>query len=64
MAEIGYGRGYQYAHDTEEKLTAMSCLPDSMAGKRYYLPTDQGLEAKYGARLEEILAWKKAHGGK
>ena len=64
MAEIGYGKGYQYAHDTEEKLTAMSCLPDSMAGKRYYLPTDQGLEAKYGARLEEILAWKKARGGK
>ncbi len=64
MEEIGYGKGYQYAHDTEEKLTAMSCLPDSMAGKRYYLPTDQGLEAKYGARLEEILAWKRAHGGK
>ena len=64
MAEIGYGKGYLYAHDTEEKLTAMSCLPDSMAGKRYYLPTDQGLEAKYGARLEEILAWKKSHGGK
>ncbi|MBR6706404.1 MAG: replication-associated recombination protein A [Clostridia bacterium] len=64
MEEIGYGKGYQYAHDTEEKLTAMSCLPDSMAGKRYYLPTDQGLEAKYGARLEEILAWKKARGGK
>ncbi len=63
MEEIGYGRGYQYAHDTEEKLTAMSCLPDSMAGKRYYLPTSQGLEGKYAARLEEILAWKKAHGG-
>ena len=64
MEEIGYGKGYQYAHDTEEKLTAMSCLPDSMAGKRYYHPTAQGLEEKYGARLEEILAWKKAHGGK
>ncbi len=64
MKEIGYGKGYRYAHDTEEKLTAMSCLPDSMAGKRYYIPTDQGLEEKYGKRLEEILAWKKAHGGK
>ncbi len=66
MENIGYGKGYQYAHDAPEKVTAMTCLPDSLAEKRYYLPTDQGLEAKYGQRLEAIRAWKEAQrrGGK
>ena len=59
MAQVGYGKGYQYAHDAEEKLTRMSCLPESMAGKRYYAPTRQGEEAAFGDRLEAILAWKK-----
>ncbi|MBQ6174559.1 MAG: replication-associated recombination protein A [Clostridia bacterium] len=58
MKEVGYGDGYQYAHDTEEKLTRMACLPDSLAGKRYYLPTDQGQEGRIRDRLEEILRWK------
>ena len=61
MKELDYGRGYQYAHDTEEKLTAMSCLPDSMKGTEYYHPTEQGLEARYKKHLEEIKAWKKRH---
>ncbi len=61
MKELGYGAGYQYAHDTEEKLTAMQCLPDSLAGKSYYRPTEQGAEAKFKTRLEQIKAWKKAH---
>ncbi|MBQ4650161.1 MAG: replication-associated recombination protein A [Firmicutes bacterium] len=61
MKELDYGRGYQYAHDTEEKLTAMSCLPDSMKGTEYYFPTEQGLEARYKKHLEEIKAWKKRH---
>ena len=61
MEQVGYGKGYQYAHDSEEKLTAMSCLPDSMQGKEYYLPTDQGNEVRYKARLEQIKAWKKSH---
>ena len=61
MQELNYGKGYQYAHDTEEKLTNMQCLPDSLAGKKYYLPTEQGLEAKFKARLEQIKAWKAAH---
>lgn len=59
MQELHYGEGYQYAHDTEEKLTRMQCLPDSLAGRRYYEPTTQGQEARVKERLEEILAWKK-----
>ena len=58
MRELDYGKGYQYAHNTEEKLTDMQCLPDSLLGKRYYRPTDQGQEGKFKTRLEQILAWK------
>jgi len=61
MKELNYGKGYQYAHDTEEKLTNMQCLPDSLKGRTYYHPTEQGLEAKYKNRLEQIKAWKKSH---
>ena len=59
MKELHYGEGYQYAHDTAEKLTAMECLPDSLAGKRYYLPTDQGSEQRVAQRLQQIQAWKQ-----
>jgi len=59
MKELRYGEGYQYAHDTEEKLTRMQCLPDSLAGRRYYRPTSQGREAQVKERLEEILRWKQ-----
>ena len=59
MQSLKYGQGYQYAHDTKEKLTNMQCLPDSLAGREYYKPTDQGLEARYKERLEQIKAWKK-----
>ena len=58
MKELNYGKGYIYAHDTEEKLSRMQCLPDSLAGKRYYYPTEQGQERKVKERLEEILKWK------
>ncbi|MCM1155594.1 MAG: replication-associated recombination protein A [Roseburia sp.] len=58
MEQLHYGEGYQYAHDTEEKLTAMECLPESMRGRRYYFPTGQGDEGKVRDRLEEIMAWK------
>ncbi|HEV2288083.1 MAG TPA: replication-associated recombination protein A [Candidatus Acidoferrales bacterium] len=54
MSHLGYGKGYQYAHDTEEKLTNMTCLPESLWGRVYYHPTDQGLEAPIRQRLEEI----------
>ena len=58
MQELEYGKGYQYAHDTEEKLTRMQCLPDSLKERRYYLPTEQGKEAAVKERMDEILNWK------
>ena len=61
MKELDYGKGYQYAHDAADKLTTLQCLPDSLAGRRYYEPTEEGLEAKYKARLETIKAWKEEH---
>ena len=61
MKELNYGKGYQYAHDTKDKLTTMQCLPDSLEGRVYYDPTEQGNETKFKARLEQIKAWKKAH---
>ena len=64
MKNLGYGKGYQYAHDTEEKITNMQCLPDSLLGKEYYRPTEQGVEARYKARLAEIKEWKRAQGAK
>ncbi len=64
MRELDYGKGYQYAHNTEDKLTDMQCLPDSLLGRHYYRPTDQGTEARFKARLEQIQAWKKEHGVK
>ena len=64
MQELNYGKGYQYAHNTEEKLTNMQCLPDSLLGTEYYKPTTQGLEARVKARLDEIKRWKREHGGR
>ena len=61
MEELSYGEGYQYAHDTKEKLTSMQCMPDSLFGKAYYCPTDQGMEADLKKRLEQIKAWKEAN---
>ena len=54
MKNIGYGKGYKYAHDFEDKLTDMSCLPDNLSSRVYYQPTDQGFEARLRARMEEI----------
>jgi putative ATPase len=54
MRHIGYGKGYQYAHNAEEKVTDMTCLPESLLGREYYKPTDQGFEARIRQRLEEI----------
>ncbi len=58
MKELDYGKGYEYSHDYEEKMTAMSCLPDSMQGRQYYEPTDQGREADFKKRYEYIKDWK------
>lgn len=60
MADLHYGEGYQYAHDTEEKLTKMTCLPDSLSDRRYYRPAGQGREKTIKERLEEIIKWKKS----
>jgi len=54
MKNIGYGKGYQYAHDQEDKVTDMTCLPESLMGRTYYHPTDQGFEARLSQRMEEI----------
>ncbi|MCD8326573.1 MAG: replication-associated recombination protein A [Lachnospiraceae bacterium] len=62
MKELSYGEGYMYAHDYEEKVTAMQCLPDSLQGREYYQPTTQGQEAQLKERLEQIKEWKKEHG--
>lgn len=59
MKDLHYGEGYQYAHETEEKLTRMQCLPDSLIHRRYYQPTEEGTEKQVKERLEQILAWKK-----
>ena len=64
MKELDYGKGYIYAHDTEDKLSAMQCLPDSLLGREYYRPTEEGREGAFKERLEEIKAWKKAHAPK
>lgn len=61
MKDLNYGKGYQYAHDTKEKITAMQCLPDSLADREYYQPTDQGLEARFKERLAQIKEWKHKH---
>jgi putative ATPase len=54
MKSLGYGKEYQYAHNAPEKVTDMQCLPDSLTGRVYYKPTDQGMEARLRQRLEEI----------
>lgn len=61
MKDLNYGKGYQYAHDTKEKITAMQCLPDSLTDREYYQPTDQGLEARFKERLAQIKEWKRKH---
>ena len=58
MKDLNYGKGYKYAHDFQEKMTEMECLPESLKGTEYYFPTTQGNEAKYKERLENIKAWK------
>lgn len=61
MKELDYGKGYIYAHDTEEKVSAMQCLPDALKDRRYYDPTEEGGEREVKEKLEEILRWKKNH---
>jgi putative ATPase len=59
MKGLGYGRDYQYAHDTEEKVADMQCLPDSLRDRVYYRPTNDGVEKRIRERLEEIKRLKQ-----
>jgi putative ATPase len=59
MRHIGYGEGYQYAHEHEEKATDMQCLPDSLVGRIYYHPTHEGFEARIQERLAQLRKIQK-----
>lgn len=61
MKDLSYGKGYQYAHDHEDKLTNMECLPESLSGACYYEPTMMGSEARVTERMKAIQAWKEKH---
>ncbi len=61
MKQLDYGKGYEYAHESEDKLTTMVCLPKSLQGRVYYQPTDMGSEARVKERMKQIDAWKKKH---
>lgn len=61
MKDLDYGKGYTYAHDTEEKLTSMQCLPDRLKYANYYHPTCMGSEAKVKERMRQIEQWKNKH---
>jgi len=54
MKDLGYSEGYRYAHDEEDKVADMDCLPESLKGRRWYQPTQEGREKQLAARLEEI----------
>ncbi|WP_026884765.1 replication-associated recombination protein A [Clostridium akagii] len=60
MADIGYGKGYEYAHNADEKLTNMQCLPDNLKDKHYYIPTDQGYEKDVSQKLQYIKKVKES----
>ncbi|HEX5411468.1 MAG TPA: replication-associated recombination protein A [Terriglobia bacterium] len=64
MANLGYGKGYHYAHSADDKLTDMECLPENLKGRRYYQPTDQGLEKKLKEKMQAIEEWKRKRQGK
>jgi len=61
MKELEYGKDYLYAHNFEEKLTAMQCLPDELQNRKYYRPTVQGREAKVKEKLDSIDAWRDSN---
>jgi putative ATPase len=60
MKDLGYGKGYQYAHDVAEKVIDMQCLPDSLRNRVYYHPTNEGVEKRIRERLEEIKQLKRS----
>lgn len=58
MEDLGYGKGYQYPEGTEEKITKMECMPESLKGREYYHPGTKGNEAYIAKRLQEVRDWK------
>ena len=66
MSNVGYGKGYQYAHNAPERLTDMQCLPANLQGRHYYQPTDEGFERRLKEKLLAIQEWrqKRARGEK
>ena len=60
MKAVGYGAGYKYAHDLEEKVADMQCLPDNLKDRKYYHPTEEGVEKRIKARLDEIRQAKSS----
>jgi putative ATPase len=54
MKDVGYGQGYQYAHDVEDKVTSMTCLPAGLRERSYFRPTAQGFEQRLRQRMDEI----------
>jgi len=63
MKELEYGKGYRYAHDEEGRVADMDCLPDSLRGRTYYHPTQEGREKQLAQRMEEIRRIKTAKHG-
>lgn len=61
MKDLHYGEGYQYAHDTEEKVSTMQCLPDSLKDREYYRPTEEGAERAVKEKLDRLKQWKQAN---
>ena len=61
MKQLGYGQGYQHAHQFEDAVTGMECLPEALRGRRYYIPTDRGMEKRIGERLEELRRKMRKH---
>jgi putative ATPase len=64
MKGMGYGAGYQYAHDLEGKVADMQCLPENLRGRQYYVPTGEGVEKRIRERLEEIREWRSGGSAK
>jgi putative ATPase len=54
MRDLGYGKGYRYAHDYDEGIVAQQNLPENLAGRRYYQPTDRGFERDLDRRLQRV----------
>ncbi len=64
MKEIGYAKGYRYAHDEEDRIADMDCLPDALRGRTYYHPTQEGREKLLAQRMDEIRKIRAGKKGK